>query len=186
MKPGMPEKIEQEYIRHGTTTLIASRNVATGHVIGAMGPTRKEKDFVHHIRCVIKADPDASYVFVMDQLNTHKSESLVRFVADQCGISQDSLGVKGQNGILKSMESRSEFLTDLSHRIRIVYTPKHCSWLNQIECWFSILSRRLLNIRSSFYSVEILQQKIKAFISYYNKHLARPFRWTKEAKILQI
>lgn len=186
MKPGMPEKVEQEYIRHGTTTLIASRNVATGHVIGSMGPTRKEGDFVHHIRGVIKADPDASYVFVMDQLNTHKSESLVRFVAYQCGISQDSLDVKGQSGVLKNMGSRSEFLTNPSHRVRIVYTPKHCSWLNQIECWFSILSRRLLNIRSSFSSVEILQQKVNAFINYYNKHLARPFRWMIEAKILQI
>ncbi|MFD1068303.1 transposase [Oceanobacillus locisalsi] len=186
MKPGKPEKIEQEYIRHGTTTLIASRNVATGQVIDSIGPTRKEEDFVNHISQVIAEDSEASYVFVMDQLNTHKSESLVRFVAGKCGIPQETLGIKERSGILKNMESRSEFLSDPSHRIQVVYTPKHCSWLNQIECWFSILSRRLLNMRSSFSSVEILQQKIKQFISYYNEHLAKPFRWTKEAKTLQI
>lgn len=186
MRPGEPEKIEQEYIRHGTTTLIASRNVATGQVIDSIGPTRKEEDFVNHISQVIAEDPEASYVFVMDQLNTHKSESLVRFVADQCGIPQGSLGIKERKGILKSMESRARFLRDPDHRIRVVYTPKHCSWLNQIECWFSILSRRLLNIRSSFSSVEMLEQKIKQFIRYYNGHLAKPFRWTKEAKTLQI
>ncbi|HLR68360.1 MAG TPA: transposase [Virgibacillus sp.] len=182
----MPEKVEPEYIRHGTTVLIASRDVVTGQVKYTLGPTRKEEDFVSHISAVVEEDPDASYVFVMDQLNTHKSESLVRFVAAECGIPQDSLGTKGRNGILKSMETRSEFLSDSDHRIRIVYTPKHCSWLNQIECWFSILSRRLLNVRSSFASIEILQQKIKRFIAYYNKHLAGPFRWTKEAKTLQI
>jgi putative transposase len=79
-------------------------------------------------------------------------------VASSCGITTD-LGVKGATGILQSMASRETFLSDESHRIRFVYVSKHTSWLNQIECWFSILVRRLLK-RSSFRSTEELSQKI--------------------------
>ena len=111
----------------------------------------------------------------MDQLNTHKSESLVRFIAKECGI-EDDLGEKGKAGILKSMESRAKFLSDKNHRIRIVYTPKHASWLNQIECWFGILVRRLLK-RLVVKSKEEMNQKILAFIDYYNKTMAKPFKW---------
>jgi hypothetical protein len=187
MKPGQVERVEQEYIRHGTTSLTASRDVVTGKLIAPMiQGTRNETDFVEHIRQVVSLDPTASYLLIMDQLNTHKSESLVRFVAAACGISEEELGEKGQFGVLKTMESRASFLADPAHRIRVIYTPKHSSWLNQIECWFSILSRRLLNKRASFVSVEDLQQRIAAFISYYNKHLAKPFRWTYAGKLLKI
>ncbi|MCP3776096.1 transposase [Paenibacillus sp. MZ04-78.2] len=135
------ERIEQEYIRHGTTSLTASRDVVTGKLITPMiQATRNEADFVEHIRQVISLDPAASYLLIMDQLNTHKSESLVRFVAAQCGIPEEELGEKGKSGVLKTMESRAAFLADPTHRIRLIYTPKHSSWLNQIECWFSILS----------------------------------------------
>lgn len=99
-------------------------------------------DFANHIAQIIATNPNDRWIFVTDQLNTHKSESLVRLVATNCGIDID-LGVKGKSGILHSMKSRAAFLTDTSHRIRFVYTPKHSSWLNQIECWFSILVRRL-------------------------------------------
>lgn len=187
MKPEHPERIEQEYIRHGTTTLIASRDIVTGQIIQPyLGQTRTENDLVHHVHQVISQDPEATYVLIMDQLNTHKSESLVRFVAEQCGILQSSLGEKGKSGVLKSMATRAAFLANPEHRIQIVYTPKHCSWLNQIECWFSILSRRLLNVRSSFTSVQQLETKIKQFIGYYNQYLAKPFHWTFEGKILHI
>lgn len=120
----------------------------------------------------------------MDQLNTHKSESLVRFIAESEGIPEDALGKKGEEGILKSMETRATFLSDPAHRVRIVYTPKHSSWLNQIELWFSILRRRLLNRRSSFSSVQHLELSIQHFIEYYNQHLAKAFRWTYAAKLL--
>nr|WP_237743496.1 transposase [Pleurocapsa sp. PCC 7319] len=74
------------------------------------------------------------------------------------------------------MVSRETFLSDESHRIRFVYVPKHTSWLNQIECWFSILVRRLLK-RSSFCSTEELSQKILSFIDYFNSHFSQPFVW---------
>ena len=119
----------------------------------------------------------------LEQLNTHKSESLVRLVATRCEIDTD-LGVKGQCGIRKSMVSRSTFLSDASHRIRFVYTPKHCSWLNQIEIWFSILVKRLLR-RGSFTSETALRARILRFIDYFNQTLAKPFRWTYAGRPLQ-
>lgn len=76
------------------------------------------------------------------------------------------------------MKTRAEFLSPKNHRVQIVYTPKHCSWLNQIEIWFSILSRRLLNKRSSFKSVDDFKIRIRKFIEYYNKYLAKTFKWT--------
>ena len=81
------------------------------------------------------------------------------------------------------MKTRQEFLSDLSHRIRFVYTPKHSSWLNQIEIWLSILVRKLLK-RGSFTSVADLQAKVLAFIEYYNRTMAKPFKWTYQGKPL--
>lgn len=185
MKSRMVEKCEQEYKRKGTSGIIASRNIVTGKIIAPLiQPTRTEIDFVNHIRSVVEENPQKKHIFVMDQLNTHKSETLVKFVAKQCGIDEETLGEKGKSGILKSMKTRAEFLIDESHQIQIVYTPKHCSWLNQIEIWFSILTRRLLNKRASFKSVEDLEKRIKNFICYYNEHLAKPFKWTYSGKVL--
>jgi putative transposase len=176
MQLGKIEYQEFEYIRHGTLSLIASWNVTTGGVLNAsVAPTRNEDDFVRHIAQIIATNPDDGWIFVTDQLNTHKSESLVRLVATNCGIDID-LGVKGKSGILHSMQSRAAFLTDASHRIRFVYTPKHTSWLNQIECWFSILVRRLLR-RGTFTSTDDLKHQILNFVDYFNRSLAKPFVW---------
>lgn len=185
MKPGLIERQEQDYIRHGTLVLIANFEVATGKVVSpTLGYTRNEKDFVDHIAKTVATDPEGKWIFIMDQLNTHQSESLVRFVAGACGIEED-LGRKGHSGILKSMATRRAFLESESHRIRAVYTPRHASWLNQVEIWFSILSRRLLK-RGSFSSTENLRKRIEAFIEYFNETLAKPFKWTYTGKALQV
>jgi len=185
MSQGKLELHEFEYARHGTQTLIANFEVATGKVISpTIGDTRTEEDFVNHIRATVSTDSEAKWVFIADQLNTHKSASLVACVAELCGI-KDSLGEKGKSGILQSMDSRAEFLQDTEHRIRFVYTPKHCSWLNQVEIWFGILSRRLLK-RGSFASTEALNQRILAFIEFFNETLAKPFRWTYIGKPLVV
>lgn len=176
MKPGLVERREFEYIRHGTLSLIANLEIATGRIISpTIKATRNEEDFANHIAQTIDIDPDAGWIFVTDRLNTHQSESLVRLVAQRCNI-QDDLGLKGKKGILESMERRAAFLKDSHHRIRFVYTPKHSSWLNQIEIWFGILARRLLK-RGSFKSIEDLCDRIFSFIDYFNKTMAKPFKW---------
>jgi hypothetical protein len=150
-------------------------DVATGQIIApSIGPTRTEADFAAHITQTIQTDPHAGWIFVTDQLNTHQSEALVRLVAAQCGI-QEEFGVKGKSGHLASMSTRAAFLSDPSHRIRFVYTPRHSSWLNQIEIWFSILVRRLLS-RLSCLSVQELRTRILAFIAYYNHTSNGAFR----------
>ena len=138
-------------------------------------PLVKNATKANHIALTIESDPEAAWVFVVDQLNTHQSASLVRLVAACCQLDID-LGIKGKSGILQSMATRASFLADETHRIRFVYVPKHTSWLNQIECWFSILVRRLLK-RGSFTSVEQLQQRILAFIDYFNQTMGKPFKW---------
>ncbi|MEO3943959.1 transposase [Gorillibacterium sp. CAU 1737] len=189
MLPGKVERREFEYERHGTSGIIASRHVVTGQVEAPLiQPTRTELDFVQHISQVVMLHPDDRHIFVTDKLNTHQSESLVRFVIAQgkLDLDEETLGVKGKSGILKSMATRKAFLENPAHPVRFVYTPKHCSWLNQIECWFSILVRRLLNKRSSFSSKEAPEARIAQFILYYNTHLAKPFKWTFDGNLLKV
>lgn len=177
MRPGLIERREFEYVRHGTRCLMANLEVATGRILApSIGPTRKEEDFARHIAQTVDTDPEATWIFLVDGLNTHQSEALVRLVAQRCAIDED-LGEKGKRGILKSMPRRRQFLESTGHRIRFVYTPKHCSWLNQVELWFSILVRRLLK-RGSFASVEELEARVLEFIAYFNRVLAKPFKWT--------
>jgi transposase len=184
MTYGRPERIESEYTRHGTLALIGNFSVTTGELIApTIGPTRTELDFVEHIGRTVATDPGAGWVFVVDNLNIHGSEMLVRFVAKACGI-EEPLGKKNVRGILKSVASRQAFLSEKSHRIRFVYTPKHSSWLNQIETVFGVIMRKVIR-RGSFTSVDDLQDKLSNFIEYFNRVFAKPFHWTYTGRPLR-
>ena len=185
MRPGQVELREFEYARHGTLALIANFDVATGQVLEpSLGPTRTEDDLVTHVRQTIATAPTDQWIFVLDQLNTHQSAGLVHLVTELCRLDLD-LGMKGKAGTLESMETRKAFLMEPTHRIRFVYTPKHSSWLNQVEIWFSILARKLLK-RASFSSLEELRQRILKFIEYFNRTMAKPFKWTYAGRPLTV
>jgi hypothetical protein len=184
LAPGKVERREFEYVRHGTRSFILSRDVVTGKLLApACGPTRTEADFLAHLQAVVAIDPQANrWHIVCDQLNIHQSESLVRWVAQLLDIDED-LGVKGQSGVLASMASSAAFLSDPTHKVVFHYTPKHSSWMDQIEIWLSVLVRKLLT-RGSFTSIEDLQAKVLAFIAYYNRTMAKPLKWTYQGKAL--
>jgi transposase len=177
-KPGEIAKEEFNYTRHGTVCVTANWDVVRGQILApTISETRDNEDFSKHIEQTIATDPKAGWVFVLDNLNTHCGEPLVRMVADQLGIDQDTLGAARKSGVLKTMATRRAFLSDPSHRIRFVYLPKHSSWLNQIELIFGIINRRVMR-RSSFVSKNDLIEKLKRFIDYFNETIAKPMNWT--------
>ena len=173
--PGRPALYEFEYIRHGTLSLITFLRIGDGTIhVPYINGTRNELDFCNAVRRLVDEDPDKKYIIICDGLNTHKSESLVKLVAELCHL-PDALGTKGKEGILKSMKSREAFLMNENHSIRFVYTPKHSSWVNQIEIWFGIINRKLLK-KSSYKSIEEMAQSILKFIEQYNL-TAKAFNW---------
>ncbi len=177
-EPNRPIRMEYEYTRHGTTCLIGNWDVVNGQLIcPAISATRTGSDLAKHVSALVATDPAAGWVIVVDNLNVHYSEELVRFVAKQEGIDESTLGKKGKSGILKSIASRVEFLSDLQHRIRFVYLPKHASWLNQIEIVFGTIQRRVMR-HGKFSSLEALKHKLTQFVKYFNKTFAKPFEWT--------
>jgi transposase len=186
MQPSQVERREFEYTRHGTLCFIVNFDVVSGQVVApTCGERRTAEDFLQHVKNTLATDPTAiRWHFVVDNLNIHLSESLVRYVAEVSGFQED-LGEKDRRGILHNKKSRAAFLSDASHKIVFHYTPKHCSWLNQVEIWFSILARKVLR-RGSFTSQDDLRAKVLAFIAYFNTTMAKPFRWTYQGKVLTV
>lgn len=176
-QPGQVAKLEFEYTRHGTTTLIGNFDVVSGEMFAAtIQPTRTEVDHVAHVQQTVATDPDVEWVFIVDNLNTHCSAGLVEYIAALCE-PETELGQKGQRGILASVASRRVFLEDRKHRVRFVFLPKHSSWLNQIETVFGIVMRKVMR-RGNFTSVADLEAKLRRFLEYFNRVFAHPFRWT--------
>lgn len=168
--------------------MIASFDVVTGQSVSpTLGPTRTADDFLEHCKRTVDRHPQSKWRIVVDQLNTHQSEELVRWVAamEELRLSPEQLGVKGKCGILKSLASRREFLSAPERRIRFLYVPKHSSWLNQVEIWFSVVVRKVLK-RGDFASIDALRQRLLAFIDYFNRTMAKPYRWTYTGRPLTI
>lgn len=177
-RPGQVAKEEFQYTRHGTVCVTGNWHVVEGQIIcPTIEETRNNEDFAKHIKQTVASDPEAGWVFIADNLNTHCGEPLVRMVAKQLGIDETALGKVRKSGPLKMMASRREFLSDPNHRTRFVFIPKHSSWLNQVEIVFGIINRRVMR-RGNFTSKNDLVEKLRRFVSYFNETIAKPMNWT--------
>ena len=158
--------------------MTANWDVVAGQLLApTISETRDNADFAKHIEHTIATDPTAGWVFVMDNLNTHCGEDVVRVVAKKLGLDETTLGAPRKNGVLSTMETRRAFLSDPSHRIRFVDLPKHSSWLNQIEIRFGVINRRVLR-HGNFTSKQDLVEKLQRFITDFNETIAQPMNWT--------
>ena len=181
-KPGQPGRVERrefEYVRRGTRCLLASLAVPTGQVLGSVTERRATWDFVRHVRDVVEAFPQVKkFHWVMDNLNTHWTFALCRYLAREEGEA-----VWRGRPTLRTGAQRRAFLQEPSRKHVVYYTPRHGSWLNQIEIWFGVLARRVLR-RGEFGSVEELARRVLEYIAHYNRHQAHPYEWTYTGKPL--
>jgi hypothetical protein len=169
--PGKPAKREFEYIRYGTRALLTTFCVPTGQVVWDLGRTRTSVDWVAHLGHVVRRFPGMErYDWVVDNLNTHWSLELCRAVAEWCAVPFVAKDLS--NG-----RARRAFLSDPSHKHVFHFTPIHGSWLNQVELFFSVLSRRFLK-RGDFASAAEFEERLRTWLEHYNTHHAHPYRWT--------
>lgn len=144
--PGRAGRREFEYVRHGTLTLFAAREVHSGQVTGWCQPQRRRVEFLAFLDTLAKRYPRGRVHCVLDNLNTHSGPEVTAWLKRHHG------------------------------RFIFHFTPFHASWLNQVEVWFSILSRQFLR-HASFASVDDLEARLLRFIDRYNTR-AGPFTWT--------
>ena len=154
MRPGYPEKIESHYVRHGTKSLIAALAVHKGEVIGKCYDRHRHEEFIDFLGETEKAYPDKELHLIVDNLSVHKHKDVKKWLEEREG------------------------------KIKLHFTPTHASWLNQIELWFSILSRKVLK-RGIFSSRKDLVKRVMKFIEEYNQE-ARPFKWTYTGDPLKV
>jgi transposase len=170
-RPGFIEKREFEYIRHGTRALLTTFCVPTGRVVWNLGPTRTSIDWVRHLENVTTQFPLMKrFDWIVDNLNTHWSLEVCQWAAERSGISFDGPA-------LQTGRERRKFLSDPSHKHVFHFTPIHGSWLNQVELFFSVLSRRFLK-RGDFANAAAFEERIQTWLTIYNRDHAHPYRWT--------
>lgn len=179
--PGYVELREEEYIRHGTRCLLASFVVHSTEVFGDVTARRTNGDFRRHIGHVVqwlnqRYPQHVRVHWVMDNLNTHWSLPVCRLFARLNRVAFEPS--KLQRG-----PQRRAFLCDGEHRHVIHFTPKHGSWLNQVELFFSVLARKVIR-RGNFTSKADLTRKILAYLDYHNNYKAHPYSWTYTGKPL--
>ncbi len=150
-------RYEYEYKRHGTQCLLAAFNVKTGRVLGRVVPHRDAAALVSFMNALARRYPDKKVYVVWDNLNIHYD---------------------GNDRRWKAFNRRH------GNRFRFVYTPKHASWMNQVEIWFSILQRRILK-HGDFVSPGAQAHRVMGFINHWNRHEHHPFRWTWRTDKLQ-
>jgi hypothetical protein len=171
IRPGLPRRREHEYVRLGGTHLHATFCVPTGQVAYDLTPTHNSKDFVEHLRHAVKELPPAQkYHWVLDNNRTHSSMVVCAAVAQLSGLTLDE-------GKLKTGKDRRAWLAEPGHKHVFHFTPVHGSWLNQVEMFFSVLSRKLLS-RDDFASAEAFVQRLGEWMAYYNQEWAHPYRWS--------
>jgi len=172
MRPGQPVRLEFEYARHGTLVLFATMLVHSGEVIARTRSNRTNPVTAEVMSELFAELLEAGYKnidVVLDQLNTHWSVELVKVVARLCGLPEPPAAA------IKKGPQRRAWLEEPNKPIVFYFTPKHASWLNPIEIWFSVLARKVLR-RGSFRSTTDLEGKVHRFIEYFNHKLARPYK----------
>jgi putative transposase len=146
---GYAEGVTHDYVRHGTTTLFAALDIATGTVISRCRQRHRHQEFLQFLREIDSSVPEHLDVhLVIDNYATHKHAKVRRWLAAR-------------------------------PRYHVHYTPTYASWLNQVEIWFGIITRRAIR-RGVFRSVKQLIQKIEDFVEHYNRQ-SRPFVWVATA-----
>lgn len=169
--PGKPEKREFEYIRHGTRCLLTSFCVPTGEVVWDLKQTRTALDWTGHLQHVKEHYPhQQGFDWVVDNLNTHWSLEVCRKVAQWEGLDLDEKE-------LAHGRQRRAWLSDPTHQHVFHFTPIHGSWLNQVELFFSVFSRKLLK-RGDFANALEFEERVKQWLDRYNREQAHPYRWT--------